>query len=196
MRMCDRMRMRRSIMRMREGVFVLMRVMPYQSICYYECRPSEHYDQRNKIHPRQHHKIPQKMIDLTKIDIENELWPEDAKLFEQMEGNYQSENEKTFFENIHVKMLSELAPCRELLLSENDNNDQIYFLRDQYEEFIVGTTKKPSPNESSIHTMTLIEALEANLKELGFLDRDISFWQWLRERDYENMKYDHNYAYM
>ena len=136
------------------------------------------------------------MIDLTNIEIENELWPEDAKLFEQMEGNYQSENEKTFFENIHVKMLSELAPCRELLLSENDNNDQIYFLRDQYEEFIVGTTKKPSPCESSIHTMTLFEALEANLKELGFLERNISFLQWLRERDYENMKYDHNYAYL
>lgn len=136
------------------------------------------------------------MIDLTNIKVENELWPEDAKLFEQMDGNYQSENEKTFFENMHVKMLSELAPCRELLLSENDNKDQIYFLRDQYEEFIVGTAKKPSPSESSIHTMTLVEALEANLKGLGFLDRDISFWQWLRERDYDNMKYDHNYAYL
>ncbi len=135
------------------------------------------------------------MIDLTKIEIENELWPDDAELFEQMKDNYQSENEKNFFENIHLKMLSELAPCRELLLSEYDNEDSIYFLRDQYEEFIVGvdlSKRQCTP----IHTMTLVEALNADLKQLGFLDRSITFWQWLKERDYANMKYNHNYAYL
>ena len=51
MRMRNSVRMRRSIVRMRESVLVLMYVMPYQSICHYERRPSEHYDQCNKVHP-------------------------------------------------------------------------------------------------------------------------------------------------
>ena len=81
------------------------------------------------------------MIDLAKIEIENELWEEDAKLFEQMEGHYVSENEMLFFENIWVKMLSEYAPCGDLLLSSSTNEEEIYIDRVEYSEFVVGTGK-------------------------------------------------------
>ena len=51
MGMRDRMRMCCSIMRVSKRVLMLMRVMPDQSICHYECRSSEHYDQCNKVRP-------------------------------------------------------------------------------------------------------------------------------------------------
>lgn len=41
--------------------------------------------------------------------------------------------------------------------------------------------------------MTLKETLDANLKEIGVLDRDITLLQWLRERDYKGVEYDHNF---
>ena len=44
--------------------------------------------------------------------------------------------------------------------------------------------------------MKLSEALNANLKQLGYLDRDITLLDWLRERDYKGIRYNHNYALM
>ena len=41
--------------------------------------------------------------------------------------------------------------------------------------------------------MNLYEALNANLKEIGVLDRNITLFQWLRERDYKGVEYNHNF---
>ena len=130
------------------------------------------------------------MIDLTKINIENELWPEDVELLEQMKDKYQSENERIFFENIHVKMLSEYAPCGDCLLYSKSNEDELYIDRVEYSEFVIGSGK--SEKQFNLHTMSFAEAMNANLEEIGALDRDITLWQWLRERDYEGIMYDQN----
>ena len=79
-------------------------------------------------------------------------------------NNYISENERIFFETIYKKMQTELAPCSELLLSEVANPEQIYFLRTQYDEFIVGQGKWDNRKEE-IHTMNLSEALNINMKK-------------------------------
>lgn len=127
--------------------------------------------------------------------IENELWDEDVQLFQNMENHYISDNERLFFETMREKMLTELAPCKELIISEMKNADQIYLLRDQYDEYIlgqgVGETRK-----LEVHTMRLSDILHVNMKEHGFLPDDITFWEWLRRIDYEGVMYNHNYAYM
>ncbi len=41
--------------------------------------------------------------------------------------------------------------------------------------------------------MCLHDALNINLKAAGLLDRDITLFQWLRERDYAGVEHDHNY---
>ena len=127
--------------------------------------------------------------------IENDLWPEDKALFQKMDNNYISANERLFFETIRGKMLTELAPCSELLLSEASNSDEIYFLRTQYDEFIVGQGKGVNRKEE-IHTMNLSEVLSINMKAKGFLPNDISFFEWLRKIDYQGIQYNHNYAYL
>lgn len=123
---------------------------------------------------------------------DNKLWPEDARLFADMAVHYVSENEKTFFENMKQKMENELAISNDLILSEVDNDDLIYIVRCIYDEIIVGhgTAGHYDPEH---HVMNLSQALNANLKELGYLDRDITLFDWLRERDYEGVMYDHNY---
>ncbi len=127
--------------------------------------------------------------------IKNELWPVDIKLLADMEGHYVSDNERTFFEKMKYKMESEFAPSNDLIMFENDNDDHIYIVRCEYEEFIVGHGCEGVFDEE-YHVMTLSEALNANLKELGFLKRDVSLLDWLRERDYDGIRYTHNYALM
>lgn len=135
------------------------------------------------------------MKQIDKNLIENDLWPEDKALFQKMDNNYISANERLFFETIRGKMLTELAPCSELLLSEASNSDEIYFLRTQYDEFIVGQGKGVNRKEE-VHTMNLSEVLSINMKAKGFLPNDISFFEWLRKIDYQGIQYNHNYAYL
>ena len=41
--------------------------------------------------------------------------------------------------------------------------------------------------------MCLSDALSLNLKDLGFIDRDLTLYQWLRERDYDVVNYERNF---
>lgn len=41
--------------------------------------------------------------------------------------------------------------------------------------------------------MNLSEALALNLKGLGFIDRNLTLWEWLRECDYNVVNYERNY---
>ena len=125
----------------------------------------------------------------------NKLRKEDEVLFAALKGNYVSENEKNFFEKIRYKMEYEDAPSNDLLMFEEDNDDHIYIVRCYYEEFIIGHGLKGKYDEE-FHVMTLSEALNANLMRLGFINHDITLLEWLREHDYERMRYNHNYALM
>ena len=117
------------------------------------------------------------------------MWDEDIALFRRMEGNYQSEREREFFEKLKYKEENVLTVSNDLLMSEYDNEDKIYIVREEYSEFVVG--REDILEEQ--HYMNLSETLSANLRETGLLDRDITLFQWLRERDYKGVMYDHNY---
>lgn len=41
--------------------------------------------------------------------------------------------------------------------------------------------------------MSLSEALSLNLKDLGFLDRNVTLLEWLREYDYNCVNYSRNF---
>lgn len=130
-----------------------------------------------------------------KKEPENKLWADDYKLFADMEGHYVSENEKTFFEKMRQKMEYEIAISNDLILSEVDNDDRIYIVRCIYDEIIVGHGVA-GHYDPEHHVMNLSQALGANLKELGYLDRDLTLLEWLRERDYKGVRYNHNYWWL
>lgn len=120
----------------------------------------------------------------------HKLVTEDKKLFDSMVGHYQSENEREFFEKQRYKQEYIMTSANDLLLHEDNNQDGIYIVRCWYEEYVIGGLLYKQGEE---HFMTLKETLDANLKDIGVLDRDITLFQWLRERDYKGVEYDHNY---
>lgn len=122
----------------------------------------------------------------------NLLWKEDEILFKSMEDRYQTNNEANFFRNLRYKQEYEVALSNDLLISEHDNNDYIYFVRVEYDEYIVGCGIGEK-NQKEIHVMNLSEALSVRLRTLGYQGEDISLLQWLRQRDYNSVMYDHNY---
>lgn len=122
--------------------------------------------------------------------LKNDLWPEDKALFDSMIGHYQSANEREFFEKQRYKQENVITISNDLLLHEDNNEDRIYIVRCWFDEYVIGGESYKHGEE---HYMNLSEALNANLKEIGVLDRDITLFQWLRERDYEGVEYDHNF---
>jgi len=124
--------------------------------------------------------------------MKHELLTEDKVLFEKMETQYVSNNEKNFFKNIRYKQEFEITGLNDLLVSEYENSDEIYIVRECYEEYVVGHGIGTDGAQET-HVMSLLEALNLNLKDLGYIDRDLTLLNWLREGDYAYVKYNRNY---
>ncbi len=129
---------------------------------------------------------------MKKIDNKHILPKEDIDLFVTMKGKYFSVNEENFFKNIQYKQEYEITSLNDLLISEYENQDEIYLVREYYEEYVIGHGID-SDGAQEEHVMTLSEALSINLKDVGFIDRDLTLLQWLRECDYECVNYNRNH---
>ena len=122
----------------------------------------------------------------------HELCDADKQLFASMKDKYISVNEENFFKNIQYKQEYECTALNDLLVSEYENDDEIYIVREYNEEYVIGQgIGTDGGNEE--HVMCLAEALALNLKQAGFIERDITLWNWLRERDYAVVNYERNY---
>lgn len=124
--------------------------------------------------------------------IKHNLWDADTRLFASMREQSLSPNESNFFKNMQFKEEFEITALNDLLVSEYENDDEIYVVRMNYDEYVVGHGIG-TDGEEEVHVMNLAEALNVNLGEKGFLDRDITLWQWLREKDYTVVNYGRNY---
>jgi hypothetical protein len=122
----------------------------------------------------------------------NKLWDVDKKLFESMKGKYISVNEENFFNNIQYKQEYECTALNDVIVSAYENNDEIYVVREIYEEYVVGHGIGTNGAYEE-HVMNLSEALALNLKDLGYIDRNLTLWEWLRECDYAVVNYERNY---
>lgn len=116
----------------------------------------------------------------------------DAKLFASMKGHYQSVGEENFFKNMQYKEEFEATALNDLIVSEYENEDEIYIVRMYNEEYIVGHGID-SGGANEIHTMCLSDALKINLNELGLPENDLTLWEWLRKYDYSFVNYERNY---
>lgn len=122
----------------------------------------------------------------------HKLWDIDEKLFASMEGNYQSVKEENFFKNMRYKQEYECTSLNDLIVSEYENDDEIYIVREYNEEYVVGHGIETDGTQEK-HVMNLSEALTLNLKQLGYIDRDLTLLDWLRECDYSVVNYERNY---
>ncbi len=114
------------------------------------------------------------------------LSQEDILLFRTMAEHYQSENERIFFETMKYKEEYELAFMNDLLLTEDDNEDKLFFIRIYADEYEVGL------GPAKKHFQSLADALNMSLSEIGFSTNCENFGEWLRQRDYNGINYDRN----
>ncbi len=119
----------------------------------------------------------------------NKLWDVDKQLFASLESKYQSDNEALFFRNMKFKQEYEPTLSNDLIISESDNEDEIYLVRVEYDEYLIGKGKN---EDHEVHVMNLSEALSVDLSTLG-LNRKLTLFEWLKQRDYAGVMYNHNY---
>lgn len=111
------------------------------------------------------------------------LLEDDLALFEEMRGNYVSENERVFFETIEQKEINDFSSMYDMLMLEPDNEIELFLIREYWNEYELGI------GTNHTHFDSLKDALEYDLSELG-LTENISLLQWLRQRDYAGIHYD------
>ena len=93
---------------------------------------------------------------------------------------------------MQFKQEYECTSLNDLIVSEYENEDEIYIVREYNEEYVVGHGIETDGVQEE-HVMNLSAALALNLKDLGFLNRDVTLLQWLRECDYQVVNYERNY---
>lgn len=120
----------------------------------------------------------------------NKLWSVDEELFATMLSSSITPEEQNFFQNIKFKEEHELSLSNDLIMSESNNTDGIYIVREEYEEYIIGCA---AHSEDEVHTMNLFEALNTKLYQIGLKGRNDTIWEWLRSINYQGISYNHNY---
>ena len=120
----------------------------------------------------------------------NELWPADKELFMAMKTKSLTLEEFNFFQNMQFKEEYEPTLSNDLIMSEKDNADGIYIVREVYDEYVVGCASHP---EKEIHVMNLSDALNLNLSEFGVKDKNETILEWLRSINYQGVSYNQNY---
>lgn len=101
--------------------------------------------------------------------VKHKLWDKDIILFASMEGNYRSINEENFFKNMQYKQEYETTALNDLIVSEYENDDEIYVVRMCNEEYVVGHGVG-TYGAFEEHVMCLSDALALNLKALGYIE--------------------------
>lgn len=124
--------------------------------------------------------------------VKHRLWDKDIILFASMEGNYRSVNEESFFKNMQYKQEYGTTVLNDLIVSEYENDDEIYVVRMCNEEYVVGHGVG-TDGAFEEHVMCLSDALALNLRALGYIERNLTLWEWLRECDYTVVDYERNY---
>jgi len=121
----------------------------------------------------------------------NEQFPVDDKdLFERMQNSFVSDNEKHFFENMIRKEIYDFPASKfDTIMHETDNEDGIFIDKCYNSEYKVGRKKEGMIQTLSDYPQNLSELLVLDLYDL--LNKHISVHEWLRQRDYQGVRYDY-----
>ncbi len=124
--------------------------------------------------------------------VEDWEWLSDTpEEFEEAIKNALTPNEKEFFVKMRSKELFEIAASNDVLMSDSDNPDKLYILRVGSDDILIGRDiEHPKDSPSPEEYAGLFLALKQNISH--FVGRNITLLEWLRERDFNGIKYDQN----
>lgn len=123
---------------------------------------------------------------------DDQALPEDIRLLDSHPRSDESPNEQKFWREMKKKVLGEFAPSADLLMSEHDNDEEIYLVRYYFHEFRIGRGRTNERKKGAIYIDSFADAINVDLFPL--LDRHVSLIEWLREVDFRGIDYDGNYA--
>lgn len=122
------------------------------------------------------------------IFFENDqISPREVGFIDKCIADAQTNEERYFLERIKAKEMGEFAPSADLMVSERDNADELYFVRHYFTEFSVGRTGK-----GSIYCVTFEGIVNEDLCPL--LNRHMTILEWLREQKFACVGYYGNFA--
>jgi len=128
---------------------------------------------------------------MRRIDLHHEHLPkEDKDLYEQMQGNCISDKEKEFFDEMICKEIYDHPVSTfDVFVHEDSNMERLYIQKQYICEYVIGRFKDDGSYEGMDYVPTcLAELMVTDLYPL--LGRHISVLEWLREKNYECVRYD------
>ena len=116
----------------------------------------------------------------------------DRELFIKMKTDSITKNERIFFEKMEYKELYEYPiSLFDVILSENDNEQGLYFVKCYCCEYLIGINNSTVMFELSCIPDSLSEALDTDLFPL--LNKHITLLEWFRQRDYKGLNYNYEW---
>jgi len=109
--------------------------------------------------------------------------------FEKMVTDAKSEKEREFFQTMRFRHANNFILTDDRLVEDTENTDHIYLYRLIENEFEVGQML-PDGEHKEQHVMDIKEAMELNLMDLGYIDRNLTVLEWLRENDFAMVNYE------
>ncbi len=120
------------------------------------------------------------------------LSPEDDATLVLLAQQAKTDNEKEFVEKMRYKMTEEPTWSNDLLVSELDNEDGLYWVRCIDHEFIIGRCFGDKLYEE-FYAMNFTEALTTDLFMFDISKETPTLLDWLRKHDFRVIDYNHNY---
>lgn len=117
--------------------------------------------------------------------VENELSEIDRELFSLMEGNYISDEERVFFEQMKYKEQYDNETEQDNIMLPEVNDDKLLIYRNFYFWFYVD---RMGWHQEYYEYDSLAKMLEAPLSNWGLGEGTIL--DWLRRRNYKGVTYD------
>lgn len=115
---------------------------------------------------------------------------EDKELYNIMRDQFISEEEKEFFEQMLAKEIYDFPVSTfDVIMYEGDNEDGIYIEKHYHSEYKVAQVKDGKTKQISLYPESLSGLLRLDMFEL--LEEHITVLEWLRKRNYLNVRYDY-----
>ena len=115
---------------------------------------------------------------------------EDKELYNKMRDQFVSEEEKEFFEQMLAKEIYDFPVSTfDVIMHEGDNEDGIYIEKHYHSEYKVAQVRDGKAKQISLYPGSLSSLLRLDMFEL--LGEHITVLEWLRKRNYLNVRYDY-----
>ncbi len=83
--------------------------------------------------------------------MQHKIWPADECLFNEMKVKYSLPNEQHFFDFLKRKQTDELSFSWENLVLSSENEENLYFSRVDYDEYILGKDNIQGKSVLEVH---------------------------------------------